>query len=73
MMIEIPIGDYDFGQFSKFCEKFNCTVQKPKRGSSYFKVESDEPINFFWLGCNINFKYESGIATSLSSLIFDKK
>jgi hypothetical protein len=66
-MIEIPIGDYKYEQFSKFCEDFNCIVRKPKRGDAYFKVETDEPINFFWLGCNLNFKYDNGVAISSSS------
>ncbi|MEO6541674.1 MAG: hypothetical protein ABIN74_11800 [Ferruginibacter sp.] len=64
MIIEIPKGDYDHIQLSKYCERFNCTLLKSKRGEVNYKIETDDPLNFFWLGCNWNFVYNTGLAIS---------
>lgn len=65
--IEVPIGDYTYEQFARYCGRFNCRVHGTKRGDVYFKVETDDYTNFFWLGANLNFKYETGIAISSAS------
>ena len=68
-IIEIPEGDYDRKNFAIFCELYSCKLLKKKRGDAYLKIETEDPINFFWLGCNLNFKYESSLCISQSSKI----
>jgi hypothetical protein len=71
MIIELPKGDYNREQFAKFCKRFGCKLLKSKRSESHlFIVSSEDPINFFWLGANINFIYDSGIAISAAAEIF---
>lgn len=71
MTIELPKGDYNRQQFAKFCERFNCKLLASKRGEQHlFVVSSEDPINFFWLGANLNFIYKSSMAISAASEIF---
>jgi hypothetical protein len=71
MTIELPAADYNRQQFSKFCKRFGCELLKSKRSEQHlFIVSSEDPINFFWLGANLNFIYESGIAISAAAEIF---
>jgi hypothetical protein len=71
MTIELPAGDYKRQQFSRFCKRFGCELLKSKRGEQHlFIVSSEDPINFFWLGANLNFIYKSGIAISAAAEIF---
>lgn len=70
--IEIPVGNYDYKEFTIFCKRFGCEVAKKKRGDVYFKVSSDDAVNFFWLGCNLNFLHDTGISKSTASQIFKK-
>ncbi len=69
-VIEIPEGGYDRNKFAAFCQRFNCKLLKQKRGDAVLRIETDNPINFFWLGCNLNFFYETSISISAASEIF---
>lgn len=72
MTIELPQGDYNRKQFAKFCKRFGCELLTSKKEDRHFLVvSSEDPINFFWLGANINFYYKSGIAVSAAAEIFD--
>lgn len=68
--IQIPIGDYKYEKFSAFCKHFGCTCEKPKRGDVYFTIKSKNPVNFFWLGCNLNLFYKSCHAITTAAKIF---
>ena len=71
MIIELPKGDYNRAQFAKFCERFGCKLLKSERSENHlFTISSEDPLNFFWLGANINFYYKIGIAISAASEIF---
>lgn len=34
------------------CKHFNCSIKK--KGGDYYEILTDDPTNFFWLGCNLN-------------------
>src|SRR5205809_8130482 len=71
MTIEIPQGDYNRKQFAKFCERFCCKLLPSKRNEKHlFIISSEQAINFFWLGANIDFYYKSRMAISTASEIF---
>lgn len=64
--MELPFGfiSEDFEKASAYCKHFNCKIHKAKRGSVYNLVETENSINFFWLGCNLNLKSNSSLAMS---------
>jgi hypothetical protein len=71
MTIELPQGFMKREPFAKFCERFGCELLKSKKGENHlFIVSSEDPINFFWLGANINFYYKTSFAISAASEIF---
>jgi len=51
--------DYPFAKVKAYCDHFNCKVIKPKRGDQYYIIESANPLNFFWLGVNLNLRSTS--------------
>ncbi len=54
MKIELPQGiqgDLTFEQFDKLCDHFGCSLAKTRSGT--WIIESEAPVNFFWLGANI--------------------
>ena len=61
--IELPIGciSNDFEKAKAYCANFNCIIHKSKRGTAHNVIESNEVINSFWLGANINLKSTSSL------------
>ncbi len=61
--MELPIGfiSDDFEKAKAYCEHFNCTIHKSKRGTAHNVVETDNAINFFWLGINLHLKSISSL------------
>ncbi len=53
MEIEIQLPDTPFDRIQAYAEKFNCTAHRT-RVKGYYRIETDDPINFFWLGANIH-------------------
>lgn len=53
--IEIPVNGTSVEQLKPICEHFECTIAKGSM-RDYYKVSTENPINLFWLGCNINHK-----------------
>ena len=50
--IEIPIDtDLSNGELQIILNKYNCKIVK--KVGVYYTIISDDSINFFWLGCNI--------------------
>lgn len=50
--IEIPFDDrYNLEQLSCYCEYYSCLIKKAK--GNYYKITSEDPANFFWLGINL--------------------
>lgn len=64
----LPVGliSESFEKVKAYCEHYNCVAHKPKRGSAYYLVESEESINFFWLGANLNLKSTSSLTITAS-------
>lgn len=62
--IEVPFENVTIKQLRPICEHFGCKVKKGK--ANYFLISSDEPINFFWLGANIQLKI-NGLKKDLES------
>lgn len=54
LKILIPVGDITLRQLEPICKDFNCGVKFQDRQKVYFEVNSDDPLNFFWLGMNLN-------------------
>lgn len=70
--ILLPIGiegEWSKNQFAEYCAKFDCQLKNKKKGDSHWTIASDDTVNFFWLGMNLNFKYNNGISISTASLI----
>lgn len=53
LQIEVQWPGKSLGEARDYCERFGCTVEKT-RHKDYFKVMTDDPTNFYWLGANIN-------------------
>ncbi len=72
--INLPVELFDapFQSVVGYCNHFNCTVQPLKTGQIYYVVESEDPINFFWLGINFNLKGSSSLTTTTSEKHFGK-
>lgn len=59
----LPVGSISesFEKAQAYCKHFNCIAHKPKRGSASFLIESNDAVNFFWLGANLNLKSSSSL------------
>lgn len=68
--IEIQLPDVSFGEIQAFAERFGCTAVKTKN-RFYYKIKTDDVINFYWLGCNMNngMLNKLGLAGSLSKFV----
>lgn len=53
--VEIPVGNTNIESMRIICEHFNCEVS-PGTIRDYYKISTSDPINLFWLGCNIQYK-----------------
>ncbi len=51
--IELQWPGKSIGEAQDFCQRFGCTAQKTKH-KGYFLISTDDPINFYWLGCNMH-------------------
>ena len=61
-LIYLPVdffGDVAFDKIAAYCEHFNCKAFTPKKGE--IAIDTEDPINFFWLGANLNFKSTSSL------------
>jgi len=56
--------DIPFENFKGYCENFGCILHKPKKGEVDWIITSDDPTNFFWLGCNMNLKSNCNLCIS---------
>lgn len=72
--IELPIGfiSDDFEKAKAYCEHFNCTIHKSKRGTAFNVIESDDALNFFWLGANVNLKSTSSLTITAAEKYLGK-
>lgn len=62
--IELPIdffSDTPFDKVKAYCNHFGCSISKPRKGDNIYTIQSDNPINFFWLGANVALKSESSL------------
>lgn len=52
----IPAGFFgdDFKKAEAYCKHFNCRIYPAKRGTAVNVIETEDPINFFWLGVNFD-------------------
>ena len=69
--IELPKGiegDLTFAQFDELCSRFNCNLLGKCR-NGVWKVETDDVINFFWLGANIYNRTETPLTISITQKI----
>lgn len=59
--IELPVGviSENFSKVKAYCNHFNCVIHKEKDG--YNIVETEDPINLFWLGANLHLKSTSSL------------
>lgn len=73
--IKIPIGSiaYDYLSFRSYCAHFQCNVIEPKRGHIDYVIETDEYVNFYWLGLNLNFRHDTPLSISPASLHLKQK
>lgn len=72
--IELPLGFFsdDFAKAKAYCEHYNCTIHKSKRGTAHNVIETDDEINFFWLGCNLNLKSTSSLTITAAEKYLGK-
>lgn len=66
--IYLPVGciSEDYEKAKKYCQHFNCTIHKSKKGSCVNKITTQDLINFFWLGANINLQSKSPLTVTIS-------
>lgn len=70
--ILLPIGiegEWSKNQLAEYCAKFDCQLKNKKKGDSHWTITSDDAVNFFWLGMNLNFKHTGAYSISASSSI----
>jgi len=63
--IYIPAGDLNIAELIPFCNHYKCSITYQDKSKAYFKITSDDPVNFFWLGCNWN----NGLLNEMNNLI----
>ena len=51
--IIIQLPDVSLGEIRDFAKRFGCDAHKTK-DRFYYRITTDEVINFYWLGCNMN-------------------
>lgn len=53
--INLPVGiaDATYNQLKAYCEHFNCILKPAKKNQIYYECETEDPVNFFWLGANM--------------------
>lgn len=73
IQIEIPIGDYTTESMRQYCEHFGCKLLPVKRGDVEFKITTDKPVNFFWLGINMTLNIDNGVSISAASHLLKTK
>lgn len=73
--MKLPIGfiSDDFEKAKAYCEAFGCVIHKHKRGTAHNLIESEDTVNFFWLGANINLKSESSLTITAAEKYLGKK
>jgi hypothetical protein len=50
--------------FKSYCTHFNCLATRHRNGD--WTIHSDDAINFFWLGANMNLVSSSTLTESVS-------
>ncbi len=53
LQIEVQWPGKSYGEAKQFADHFGCTCEKTKH-KGFFIIKTDEPINFYWLGANVN-------------------
>jgi hypothetical protein len=61
ILIYLPEGfiSDDFQKAKAYCEHFNCTIYPAKKGSAENAIYTEEALNLFWMGVNLNLKSTS--------------
>lgn len=57
-------GGLSKAKFIQFCADFDCKAEFKK---GQWVISTDDAINFFWLGANLQFDYETGLSISKKS------
>ena len=73
--MNLPLGAItdDFDDLVSYCNAFKCKAYKAKRGQNYNVIETDDPINFFWLGGNLNIQCTSSLGITPSQRFLKAK
>ncbi len=69
--LELPAGiqgDMSFAQFSDLCEYFHCSLEGKTRNHTWI-IESEEVINFYWLGANMALRINTPLSMSIAEKI----
>lgn len=53
--INVPVKNVTTEIMEQICERFDIKVKKDKE-VDYYQLSTKDPINFFWLGINLNRK-----------------
>jgi hypothetical protein len=53
-IIYIPAGDLKLAELIVFCNNYSCSIGYQDKSKLYFRITTDDPVNFFWLGCKWN-------------------
>lgn len=61
--IEVQWPDTSLGEARDFANRLGCEAHKTKH-RGYFKITTEDPINFYWLGANIHNTYFNQIEKS---------
>lgn len=51
--IEVQWPGKSLGEAKDFAEHFGCKAEKTKH-KYYFKITTEDPVNLYWLGANVN-------------------
>ena len=51
--IEIHLPTTQFPEIRNFARHFGCEAH-PTKDKFYYRITTDNPVNFFWLGANMN-------------------
>lgn len=54
--ILVPVGDIKLHDMRRICNMYNCLVKYQDKDKCYFEISTDDALNFFWLGANLQHK-----------------
>lgn len=67
--IKIQVPNTNWQRMKTICDRFDCTVTRGNTESEIYTIQSDDPMNFYWLGLNMAEKLQYPNGRSIDEII----